>query len=91
MAVLQLQDIDDQLYLALKNIAKKEHRSVSQEVIMMIESYIGSPPNTSAAKVTEDFLNLFWTGDEQAEELASSIRKQRVNSKRFASDNELFD
>jgi hypothetical protein len=43
VANLQERDIDDSLYEALKTLAKEERRSISQEVIMMIESYISNP------------------------------------------------
>ena len=65
MAVLQVRDIDDSLYEALKTLAKKERRSISQEVIMMIESYISNPKATSVES-TEEFLNLSWISDETA-------------------------
>jgi hypothetical protein len=90
MAVLQVRDIDDSLYEALKKLAKKERRSLSQEVIMMIESYI-SNPKTTAAESTEEFLNLSWVSNESADEIISDIRKQRRNSKRFENRNDLFD
>jgi predicted CopG family antitoxin len=79
MAILQLRDIDDNLYEALKTLAKKERRSISQEVIMMIESYINNPKRT-APESTEEFLNLSWHGSESADEIINSIRKQRKNS-----------
>ncbi len=91
MAILQVRDIDNSLYEAVKTIAKKERRSISQEVIVMIESYIGNPKQTSAADATEEFLNLSWQGDEAADEIIDSIRKSRKNSKRFGSQNGLFD
>lgn len=79
MAILQVRDIDDSLYEALKTLAKKERRSISQEVIMMIESYI-SQPKASAAEATEEFLNLSWVGDESADEIIIDLKKQRKNS-----------
>jgi hypothetical protein len=91
MAILQVRDVDDSLYEAVKTIAKKERRSISQEVIVMIESYIGNPKQTSAADATEEFLNLSWQGDESADEIIDNIRKYRKNSKRFGSQNGLFD
>ena len=91
MAVLQVRDVDNSLYDALKTIAKKERRSISQEVIVMIESYLGNPKQTSTAAATEEFLNLSWQSDESADEIIGSIRKSRKNSKRFESQNDLFD
>lgn len=90
MAVLQVHDINDSLYETVKTLAKKERRSISQEVIMMIESYV-SKPKTNAAESTEEFLNLSWISDESADEIISDLRKQRKNSKRFENNNDLFD
>jgi len=90
MAVLQVRDIDDSLYEALKTLAKKERRSISQEVIMMIESYISSP-KTTTVESTGEFLNLSWISDESADEIISDLRMQRRNSKRFENQNDLFD
>ncbi|MCU0285652.1 MAG: antitoxin [Acidobacteria bacterium] len=88
MAILQVRDVDSSLYDALKTIAKKERRSISQEVIIMIESYLGNPKQTSTAAATEEFLNLSWEGSEPADEIIGSIRISRKNSKRFGSQND---
>jgi len=75
MANLHVRDLDNSIYEAVKTIAQKEHRSISQEVIVMIESYLGNPKQTSAAEATEEFLNLSWQGDESADKIIDSIRK----------------
>jgi hypothetical protein len=87
MTVLQ----DGGLYEALKTMAKKERRSISQEVIMMIESYIRTPKKTTSHRATEEFLNLSWVGDDSAEEIINELRSQKMNSKRFESQNDLYD
>ena len=43
MAILQVRDIDDRLYSSLKLTAKNENRSVSREVISIIEKYLSNP------------------------------------------------
>ena len=43
MAILQVRDIDNNLYESLKSRAKREKRSVSQEVIKIIEDYLAQP------------------------------------------------
>ncbi|NOX90180.1 MAG: hypothetical protein GXO77_14265 [Calditrichaeota bacterium] len=63
MAILQIKDIDDNLYNALKSLAKNKRRSVSQEVIKIIESYLSQPSSNNIER-TEAFLNLSWAGDE---------------------------
>lgn len=39
MATLQLRNIDDRLYNCLKNSARRQNRSVSQEVVTIIQQY----------------------------------------------------
>lgn len=90
MAVLQVRDIDDGLYDALRSLAKREHRSISQEVIFMIKSYL-SRSKTNTSNATEEFLALSWEGDESADEIIEELRKQRTNSSRFGEDNAIFD
>jgi len=92
MANLQVRDIDDKIYNALKQRAKLKHRSLSQEVVHIIEDYL-SRPNIDSAKQSELFLQLVgaWQGPEDAEEIIGSIRKRRVNSKRFGRSHVLFD
>ncbi len=84
MATLQVRDIDDLLYQALKRRAKSQHRSLSQEVVHIIEDYLSRPPADSATQ-TELFLKLSgaWQGPETAQEILRSIRSSRVNSRRF--------
>jgi len=76
MAILQVRDLDDSLYEALKTLAKKERRSISQQIIMMIESYISNPKRT-VLESTEEFLNLSWHGSESADEIISKIYANR--------------
>ena len=92
MANLQVRDIDDQIYEALRKRAKQQHRSLSQEVVHIIEEYL-SRPNIDSPKQTELFLQLVgaWQGPESAEEILTSIRKGRIESKRFKGPHGLFD
>ena len=92
MANLQVRDIDDQIYEALKKRAKQQHRSLSQEVVYIIEEYL-SRPNIDSTRQTESFLQLVgaWQGPESAEEILTSIRKGRIESKRFKGQHGLFD
>jgi plasmid stability protein len=92
MATLQVRDIDDRVYRALKEHAKSRHRSLSQEVVHIIEEYL-SQPNRDYKKQSELLLELSgsWEGPESAGEIIKSIRKSRVESKRFRKENVLFD
>jgi hypothetical protein len=92
MANLQVRDIDDDLYQSLKDRASKEKRSISQEVISILEKYLAHP-NSFGVNPTEEFLRLAgsWDDEGSAEEIVKDIRDGRNDSSRFASDHELFD
>jgi plasmid stability protein len=92
MAILQVRDIDDRLYASLKAIAKSQNRSVSQEVISIIEKYLSNPANYKS-NPTREFIALSgaWEDDRSADEIIDSIKKSRKNSERFKKDNVIFD
>ena len=92
MAILQVRDVDDRLYSLLKAKAKKENRSLSQEVISILENYLSNPV-TFNRNPTREFLSLAeaWSDDRTAEEIIGRIRRSRKNSKRFEAGNVLFN
>jgi len=92
MATLQVRDIDDRVYNALKQRAKSRHRSLSQEVAHIIEEYL-SQPTTDYKKQSDMLLELSgsWEGPESAAEIIETIRKSRTESRRFRKANGLFD
>ncbi len=92
MANLQVRDLDDRLYNSLKNLAKRENRSLSQEVISILEKYLSNPAVFNSNS-TKEFLSLSgaWDDDRTAGEIIAGIRKNRKKSRRFADKNVLFD
>jgi len=92
MANLQVRDIDDKLYETLRSRATQEKRSISQEVIHILEKYL-SLPTTFDRNPTDDLLKLSgsWDDDRTAEEIIGDIRQNRRNSRRFSRSHELFD
>jgi len=93
MAILQVRDIDNTLYESLRARAKREKRSVSQEVIKIIEDYLAQP-NTTKSNFTDVFLNLEWKSDkgEIAEDIIKDVRKNRsTKSSRFGKLKNVFD
>ncbi len=92
MAILQVRGIDSGLYRSLKNRATREKRSISQEVIFILEKYLARPKSMDV-NPTEEFLQLSgsWEDDHSAEEIVASIRDGRIDSPRFTEDHELFD
>lgn len=92
MAILQVRDIDDRLYSSLKELAKSENRSLSQEIISILEKYLSNPmllKNNS----TKEFLSLSgsWDDDRTADEIIDDVKRSRGNSKRFKAENVIFD
>lgn len=92
MANLQVRDIDDSLYASLRSRASQERRSISQEVIHILEKYL-SRPTTFDTNPTEEFLKLAgsWEDSRTVGEIVADIRDSRVESTRFTTTNELFD
>jgi plasmid stability protein len=92
MAILQVRDIDNRLYSSLKDLAKSENRSLSQEVISILEKYLANPAVFNN-NPTGEFLSLSgsWDDNRMADEIIDDIKKKRRNSKRFEADNVLFD
>lgn len=92
MAILQVRDIDDHLYESLKAVAKAENRSISQQVISILGSYLANPA-AGKGSPTRDFLALSgaWADSRQADEIITDLVEQRKNSGRFGGANALFD
>ena len=90
MATLQLRNIDDRLYNFLKNSARRQNRSVSQEVVTIIQQHLHS---SQPANATLEFLALSgaWKDERDAEEIVADIRSGRSQSNRFGADDGLFD
>ena len=44
MAMLQVRDMDDRLYERLRFAAKNDNRSISQQVITILQNYFTSVP-----------------------------------------------
>ena len=92
MANLQVRDIDEKLYSSLRILAANERRSISQEVIYILQKYLSAPKSFNI-NPTDEFLQLTgsWDDDRNAEEIIIDIKNNRINSTRFGSSNELFD
>ena len=92
MAILQVRDIDDRIYENLKRISQQNKRSISQEVIHIIETYL-SNPQIIKKNSTEEFLKLAgsWEDDRSAKEIITEIKKSRSTNKRFSEEHGIFD
>jgi plasmid stability protein len=90
MAILQVRDMDDRLYSSLKQKAKNDNRSISQEVISILEFHL-SNPTISNENSTREFLNLSWDDNRTAVEIIDTISKDRKNKKSFGEFSGVFD
>lgn len=92
MAILQVRDLNDGLYLSLKQLAQLENRSISQEVISILEKYL-SNPSLFKNNPTQEFLRLSssWDDSRNSEEIITDIKTSRKNTKRFEQDHVVFD
>ena len=81
MAMLQVRDMDDRLYDRLKFAAKRDNRSISQQVITILQNYFTSVP-VKPKNATEEFLKLSgsWEDARSTKEIIDDIRNTRVNS-----------
>ena len=89
MANLQVRDINDKLYDSLKRRAELEHRSISQEVVMIIESHLNRN-NLESEVQTLEFLKLSnsWKDSRDPKELVVELRKSRSKNTRLRNVNE---
>jgi len=92
MATLQVRDIDDRLYESLRKRATRDKRSISQEVVLILEKYL-SRPNAYDVNPTDEFLSLAgaWSDDREADGIIDDIRSSRKNSPRFSGERSVFD
>ncbi len=92
MAILQVRDIDDRLYQHIKTSAKQRNRSISQEVITILEEHLNAT-NRENRNATLEFLSMegSWKDDRPAAEIAADIRADRRNSRRFGYTDGFFD
>lgn len=84
MATLQVKGMDDHLYARLKEEAAGDRRSVSQEVVMIIESYLARSPEANR-RATMKVLKLAgaWKDKRSAKQIVADIRRARRSGRRF--------
>lgn len=81
MATLQVKGMDDGLYEALKALAARENRSVSQQVVALVKAALANP---RPGQATRDFLELAgtWEDPREASVIAAELRWARRNRQR---------
>jgi plasmid stability protein len=82
MAVLQVKGMNDGLYGALGRRAALDHRSISQEVVAIIEKHLSTPARMTASPDDEALqLAGSWNDSRSPEEIAGSIRTDRTTER----------
>ena len=92
MATLQVKGMDEALYEALQARARRDHRTVSQEVTMMIEEFLARP-GLSPAAATDALLAMAgaWGDDRPAETIVKELRAARRGGRRTRRLAHVFD
>ena len=74
MAMLQVRDMDDRLYDRLKFVAKLNNRSISQQVVTILQDYFTSV-HSKTKNATEEFLRLAgtWEDSRPTEEIIEDM------------------
>ncbi len=91
MATLQVKGIDEGLYRALGARAKQDNRSVSQQVVKLIQDSLARSSG-SAEEATRGFLALCgsWEDHRSARKIAATIRESRRSGRRFKGGRGVF-
>lgn len=84
MANLQIKGIDDNLYKRLKAMAASENRSVSQQVLYLVKSYLAKGKKIDEKKTSAQILlelSGSWDDSRSSADIIEEIRKGRKNSR----------
>ena len=84
MATLQVKNLDDRLYKALGARAAMDNRSISQEIVTMLNDFLSQSP-CDPRHATQAMLDLIgsWRDNRPAERIVSDLRKARKFGRRF--------
>jgi hypothetical protein len=86
MANLQIKGVDDSLYEQIKDLAAKENRSVSQQILFLAKEYLAKrktiQSTKSPARVLLDLAGS-WDDTRSAEDIIKEIKGARKNTKRL--------
>jgi len=83
MANLQIKGIDDDLYAQLKAIAASENRSVSQQVVFLLKTYLARKPQIQKTKTPAQVLldlSGSWQDSRSSEQIVKELKKARKRS-----------
>jgi len=83
MANLQIKGIDDGLYSQIKLMASRENRSVSQQILFLVKTYMTKKSIVTGSKSPAEVLlelSGSWDDSRSAEQIVDDIRRARKNS-----------
>jgi len=86
MANLQIKGIDERLYSQIKMMALKENRSISQQVLFLIKTYMAKKPYANRAKTPAQVLldlSGSWEDSRSPDKIIAAIKSDRKNSKKL--------
>jgi len=87
MANLQIKGMDDTLYAQVKQLAADENRSISQQVLFLLKSYIANKKQFDTLKTPAgNLLDLAgsWEDSRDPDEIVNELRTARKNSSKLA-------
>jgi hypothetical protein len=87
MANLQIKGIDEEVYKEIKKLAAAEKRSVSQQILFLVKSYLAKRSRYDAAKTpAEVLLELHgsWQDKREADQIIDEIKRARKSGSRLA-------
>jgi predicted CopG family antitoxin len=87
MTNLQIKGIDDDLYREIREMAKDEHRSVSQQILYMTKLFMTKRKAVEQSKTSAEILLELagsWDDERPAEEIVAEIREARKSSARLS-------
>lgn len=86
MANLQIKDVDDDLYREIREMAKDEHRSVSQQILYITKLFLTKRRAVEQVKTPAEILLELagsWDDERTAAEIVAEIREARKSSPRL--------
>ena len=86
MANLQIKGIDDNLYGQIKALAASENRSISQQVLFLVKSYLLKKHQLQGTKTPAQVLldlSASWEDDRSPEQIVKELKNGRKNSQKL--------
>ena len=88
MANLQIKGINDDLYLQIKALASSENRSVSQQVLFLLKTYLANKHQFHKTKTPAQVLldlSGSWRDERSPDQIIRTLKKARKNSQKYES------